>query len=212
MAEPDPLRDLERQVERGNLFTHAALSQQADRFNTSDALVNGLVELLIRHDLVDPQELLDSVASVRGQIAAAGQAAELDVAVRVDSDDYTEGPPVDCAARLPVCKAVCCRLRFPLTAEEVESGPLKWELGRPYFNRHGEDGYCHQCDGETKACNIYDRRPAPCRQYSCVGDDRIWTDFDAMELNHEWIDSHLGTRGPVEIFMAEEAATRSSRG
>jgi Fe-S-cluster containining protein len=207
VPEPDPLRDLERQVEQGSLFTHAALSQQADRFNTSDALVNGLVELLIRHEVVDAQELLDSVASVRGQIAAAGQAAELDVAVRVDADEYPQGPPVDCAARLPVCKAVCCRLRFPLSVEEVESGPLKWELGRPYFNRHGEDGYCHQCDGETKACHIYDERPAPCRQYSCVGDDRIWKDFDAMELNQEWIDEHLGTRGPVEIFMAGEAGT-----
>lgn len=210
MAEPDPLRTLERQVEQGNLFTHAALSQQVDRFNTADALVNGLVELLIRHGVVDAAELLEEVESVRGQIADAGQAAELDVAVRVDRDTDETGPPVDCAARLPYCHAVCCRLRFPLSAEEVENGPLKWELGRPYFNRHGADGYCHQCDGETHACNIYEQRPAPCRQYSCVGDDRIWKDFDAMEINQEWIDSHLGTRGPVEIFMSEEAGTRSA--
>ena len=54
---------------------------------------------------------------------------------------------------------------------------------------------------------IYDDRPSPCRQYSCVGDDRIWKDFDAMELNQEWIDDRLGTGpGPVEIFMSVEAA------
>lgn len=204
---PDPLRDLERQAEQGALFAHAALKDQADRFNTTDALINGLVELLIRHDVVDAAELLESVESVRGQIAAAGAAAELNVAVRVDGDAIADGPPVDCEARLPYCKAVCCRLRFPLSAEEVENGPLRWELGRPYFNRHGDDGYCHQCDSETHACHIYEQRPAPCRQYSCVGDTRIWKDFDAMVVNQEWIDEHLGTRGPVEIFMAEEAGT-----
>ena len=210
MTEPDPLRELERQVEQGNLFTHAALSAQADHFNGSDALVNGLVELLIRHEVVDPDELLAAVRSVRGQISAAGRAAELDVAVRVDNPDAEgAGAPVDCEARLPVCKAVCCRLRFPLSAAEVESGPLKWELGRPYFNRHGDDGYCHQCDGETHACRIYDERPAPCRQYSCADDPRIWTDFDAMVINQAWIDEHLGERGPVEIFMsATDAGTR----
>ena len=209
MSEPDPLRELERQVEQGNLFTHAALNEQAHRFNTNDALVNGLVELLIEHKVVDADELLQVVGSVRGQMDAAGHKAELDVVVRVDGDAMVNGPPVDCATRLPICHAVCCRLRFPLSAEEVESGPLRWELGRPYFNRHGDDGYCHQCHSETHACNIYEQRPAPCRQYSCVGDERIWTDFDAMELNTEWIDSHLGaTRSPVEIFMTE-ADTRS---
>ena len=31
MAEPDPLRALERQVERGNVFAHAVLGQHANR-------------------------------------------------------------------------------------------------------------------------------------------------------------------------------------
>ena len=42
-----------------------------------------------------------------------------------------------------------------------------------------------------------------CRQYSCVHDERIWKDFDAMIPNDEWLDQHFATgdRGPVELFM-----------
>jgi Fe-S-cluster containining protein len=204
-VEPDPLRELERQVERGNVFAHAVLSEQASRANENEAIIRGLVELLIEREVVEAEDLVAAVKAVRGQTNV-----DPDIAIRVDDENDPEyGAPVDCEARLHICKAVCCRLRFPLSVEEVESGgPLKWDLGRPYFNRHGSDGYCHQCDGETHACQIYDERPAPCRQYSCVGDDRIWKDFDAMELNQEWIDERLGTGpGPIDVFMA--AATEA---
>jgi Fe-S-cluster containining protein len=206
-VEPDPLRELEQQVERGHVFAHAVLSEQASRANENEAIIRGLVELLIEREVLEADDLVAAVNAVRAQTTA-----DPDIAIRVDDENDPEnGAPVDCAARLHICQAVCCRLRFPLSVEEVESGgPLKWDLGRPYFNRHGSDGYCHQCDSETHACQIYDERPAPCHQYSCVGDDRIWKDFDAMELNQEWIDERLGTGpGPVEVFMS--AAQADSR-
>jgi Fe-S-cluster containining protein len=203
VAEPDPLRELERQVERGHVFAHAVLGQHANRAGENEAIIRGLVELLIEREVVDADDLVAAVDAVRAETRF-----DVDVAIRVDDPSDAGGPPVDCEARLPICKAVCCRLRFPLSVEEVESGgPLKWDLGRPYFNRHGADGYCHQCDSETHACNVYEARPAPCRQYSCVGDDRIWKDFDAMELNQEWIDERLGTGpGPIDVFMTAAAA------
>jgi Fe-S-cluster containining protein len=205
-VEPDPLRELERQVERGNVFAHAVLSEHASRAGENEAIIRGLVELLIEREVVQPQDLVAAVDAVRAETKS-----DIEIAIRVDEEPIVPGPPVDCEARLHVCKAVCCRLRFPLSVEEVESGgPIKWDLGRPYFNRHGDDGYCHQSDGETRGCNVYDDRPAPCRQYSCVGDDRIWKDFDAMELNQEWIDDRLGTGpGPIDVFMS--AAVADSR-
>jgi len=193
-VEPDPVRELERQVEAGSVFAHAVLAAQAGRVDDAEAIVRGLVELLVERGVVDGDELVAAVDAVRTQ-------TDIGVAIRVDGTEMA-GTPVDCATRLPICHAVCCRLRFPLSVDEIEAGgPLKWELGRPYFNRHGADGSCHQCDGATHACRIYDERPAPCRQYSCAGDERIWTDFDAMELNQEWIDAHLGA-GADEVFMA----------
>lgn len=189
---PDPLSDLERQVEQGNLFAHSELTKQAARSSESEALLNGLVGLLVKHQVVDADELMAIVEAAR-------PATRHVVPVAVRTDEKVEEPQIDCASRLPICKAVCCRLHFALSVEEVEGGVMKWELGRPYFNRHNDEGYCHQWDG---GCTIYDDRPNPCRVYSCEHDDRIWKDFEAMELNDEWIATYLDKRqSPVELFM-----------
>ena len=204
MPEPDHNRELERQVERGSLFTHTVLTEQAVRANENEAIVNGLVDLLIQSEVVKPDELLTAVESARKETADTGQLATVGVAIRIDGDEAAEpAVVVNCEERLHICKAVCCRMRFALSVEEIESGPMKWDLGRPYYNRRGDDGYCHQIDGETLGCSVYDERPSVCRKYSCAGDARIWKDFEAMEINQEWIDANLGgdEPGPVEIFM-----------
>jgi Fe-S-cluster containining protein len=202
--EPEALRELELQVERGNLFAHTLLTEQAARVNQTEAVVNGLIDLLVRLDVVQADELVSAVETIRKEIKDAGKQASVDIAVRADGEAApVPAEAIDCEARLPHCKAVCCRLRFALTVEEIESGPVKWDLGRPYFNRHGPNGYCHQIDGESLGCSVYEDRPLVCRQYSCAGDARIWKDFDAMEINQEWIDGHLGAeRSPIEIFMS----------
>jgi Fe-S-cluster containining protein len=201
--DPEPLDELERQVEHGNLFVHAALTEQASRANQLEAVVNGLADLLVRLDVVSADALVESVEDTRKAIAGAGKQLSVGIAIRGDNEVVTiPAEAIDCEARIPHCKAVCCRLRFPLTVEEIESGPVKWELGRPYFNRQGSNGYCHCFDDASDGCTVYEDRPAPCRQYSCAGDDRIWKDFEGMVINQEWIDAHLGAeRSPIEIFM-----------
>ena len=77
------------------------------------------------------------------------------------------------------------------------------DLGRPYYN-------CYDAGRRppllrlrffqsTNLCY----RPTVCREYSCANDPRIWTDFDAMVLNDEWIAQHTGpdVPGPIEAFM-----------
>jgi Fe-S-cluster containining protein len=189
---PDQRSELERQVEQGNLFTHSELSKQSHRAGETEALLNGLVALLVQQKVVDGDELMAIVEQARDHVTG-----KVDVAVR--RDEVLEEPQIDCAARIHVCKAVCCRLHWALSVDEIESGLVKWELGRPYFNRHNDDGYCHQWDG---GCQIYEQRPNPCRVYSCEHDERIWKDFEAMELNEEWIAEYLDKqRSPVELFM-----------
>jgi Fe-S-cluster containining protein len=119
------------------------------------------------------------------------------VALRIDERDV-EHPEVivDCAARMHICHAVCCKLDFALSAEEVERGAVRWDLGRPYFIRHGSSGHCVHNDRETGACGVYDDRPAPCRHYSCATDTRIWSDFDRMELNDTWLSTHMAPAVP----------------
>jgi Fe-S-cluster containining protein len=201
--EPEPLNELDRQVQHGTLFLHAALTEHASRTNQIEAVVNGLADLLVRLELVATDDLVESVETTRKAIAGAGKQLSLGVAIRGDGESVTiPADEIDCEARIPYCKAVCCRLRFPLTVSEIETGPVKWDLGRPYFNRQAPNGYCHCFDDSSHGCTVYDERPAPCRQYSCKGDERIWKDFEGMVINQEWIDAHLGAeRSPIEIFM-----------
>ena len=204
MSSPDDLRALERQVERGNRFAHTALSEQAMRTNENEAIINGLVDFLIGQGLVELDGLQRAVDSARRETADKGDQAMVPIALRIDGPEAAEpAAVVDCQARLPVCKAVCCRLRFALSAEEVESGPLRWDLGQPYYNRVGEGGYCQQIDVASGACGIYEDRPPVCRSYTCAGDERIWTDFEAMELNEAWIAANLDAPEVsfVEILM-----------
>ena len=87
---------------------------------------------------------------------------EAGVAVRMAPSAPQPVVPVDCSQRLPICGAVCCKLDFALTLDEVEAGLTKWDLGRPYFIRHGPDGSCVHLDRATKGCGVYDTfAPAP---------------------------------------------------
>src|SRR4051812_33138265 len=130
--EPDPLGELERQVERGAVFEHALFADNATRVGSNEAILRGLVELLTERGVVDAGELGAAVAAARADTNTG-----IEIAIRSDDSEWKVGEPVDCNARIHICKAVCCRLRFPLSIAEVEAGgPLKWDLGRPYFNRH----------------------------------------------------------------------------
>ena len=119
------------------------------------------------------------------------------VAFRVDPEDPPPATEVNCAERMPICHAVCCKLGFALTPPEVESGKVKWDLGFPYMIRHESNGYCSHNDTTTGRCSIYADRPSLCRRYSCAGDQRIWKDFEAMELNEEWIRERLAERSRI---------------
>jgi Fe-S-cluster containining protein len=172
------------------------------------ALVHGLADALLDKGVVGSDELATSIKRVQTELQQRGELTGAGAVVRVDPAP-TDGPAsakVDCAARLHVCHAVCCRLDFALSVPEVESGRVKWDLGRPYFIRHAADGCCSHLDSGSCGCTAYADRPQVCRHYDCTHDARIWKDFDKMALNDEWIAEHLGPQqGPraVRIFMHE---------
>ncbi len=93
---------------------------------------------------------------------------------------FEHGAEIDCAARVQLCKAACCRLPFALSKQDVREGVVHWELGQPYLIEQGADGYCTHMDRGTCACTIYTQRPVPCRGYDCRQDQRVWLDFDGM--------------------------------
>jgi hypothetical protein len=210
------VEELDRQVERGSLFTQASLERNFRRLGQAESVLSQLIEALANRGVVSPEELGVSVVNGdegdaherpadeppaedgagRGEQGPAGIGWP-SIAIRVDdpNDGATEPEVVvDCAARMPVCHAICCQLKFPLTSSEIDRGVVKWDIGHPYIIRQESSGYCTHNDTDTGGCQVYADRPALCRRYSCANDRRIWADFDNMVLNQEWIDGHLGRR------------------
>jgi len=107
-------------------------------------------------------------------------------------DDVAERPAVqvDCGTRMAICQAVCCKLEFALTREEVLAGQVQWDLTRPFFVDRAQNGYCVHNDRRTGGCTVYADRPAVCRGWSCANDPRIWKDFERMELNVDFLSTH----------------------
>ncbi|HEU0086914.1 MAG TPA: YkgJ family cysteine cluster protein [Pseudonocardiaceae bacterium] len=216
----DPLDQLERQVVRGSHFTQAVLDKLVARLANTEAYLAELVAILRAQGVLaqDSGEVDDAdedeeqpEPSPSDLAPDAGLAPDVEeeepaprakvrwpgVAFRVDPTDPPPAVEVNCAERMPICHAVCCKLGFALTPPEVEAGKVKWDLGFPYMIRHETNGYCSHNDTTTGRCSIYADRPSLCRRYSCAGDTRIWKDFEAMELNEEWIRKHLADRSRI---------------
>lgn len=124
------------------------------------------------------------------------------IAFRVDPENPAPSVAVNCEERMHVCHAVCCKLNFALTPEEVDGGKVKWDLGFPYMIRHGANGYCSHNDTATGRCANYANRPGVCHRYSCANDPRIWKDFDNMVLNEDWIRANLTNQSRITVGKA----------
>jgi Fe-S-cluster containining protein len=185
------LKQLERQVERGQLFEHTALGESFRRLGEAETFLHGLLDLLLAKEIVTDEELREAAAGVRQELIERGQLSGPGTAIGIEDLSQPAPLAVDCEKRMHICHAVCCKLHFALTIPEIESTKIKWDLGRPYFIRQTDGGLCIHNDDQTGRCGVYSDRPAACQKYSCVNDERIWKNFERMELNEEWIESHL---------------------
>ena len=192
------IEKLERQVERGSLFTHTAIGETTLRLNEVESFTYALMDVLVEKGMISSEEMKGAVENIRLEMIERGEVADTGVALRVDPPTEVRRPPVkvDCEARWHICHGVCCMLDFALSQEEVESGKIKWDLGRPYYIRHEANGLCAHNDKGTGKCRIYEDRPAICRSYSCAEDRRIWKDFEKMDLNEEWLQENFNTSRP----------------
>jgi Fe-S-cluster containining protein len=188
---PSKEDELHRQVERGALFTHSALTNLSARINESDSFLYAIIDLMVRKGVMATEEIETFVQEVRRESIEKQETAHPNLSMRSDIEGDNDYTPVNCEERWPVCKAICCKLDFALNAEEVEAGHVRWDMGRPYFIRHEQNGFCTHLNTVTKGCGVYGHRPGVCKKYSCAKDTRIWKDFEKMELNEEWINTYL---------------------
>jgi Fe-S-cluster containining protein len=95
----------------------------------------------------------------------------------VDDKRKKESPDIDCASRIHLCEARCCRFEVSLSAEDVRDH-IPWVIDQPYMLPR--DPYTKKCVcmDEQGACTVYEKRPASCRVYDCRHDPRVWVDFE----------------------------------
>lgn len=187
------LAQLERQVERGHLFAQSALGENFVRLGEVEVFLHGLIDTLLAKGMVTEAEILAATNKVRSELTQRNELNGARTMVRSEDpvEDFKAPVQVDCESRLHICHAVCCKLDFALSIPEVESGKVKWDLGRPYFIRHDSHNACVHLNSGAGGCRIYNDRPGVCRGYSCANDRRIWNDFEKMELNREWIEANI---------------------
>jgi hypothetical protein len=177
---------IEADVRRGLVYAHNRANANTTAAHEANAALRALVELLLEEGLVDREAFearrAQSSEQLRREYVERGMAVAMQE-FGVSKYEFTGGAEIDCGSRLHLCKAACCRLPFALSKEDVQEGIVKWDLGQPYLNARGGDGYCAHMERGSCRRMVYQQRPIPCRGYDCRNDKRIWLDFEAGVIN-----------------------------
>ncbi|MFO1429743.1 MAG: YkgJ family cysteine cluster protein [Candidatus Competibacteraceae bacterium] len=184
----DSLETMRREVAEGIAYLHSRIGAATARTFEAASFIYALIELLEEKGNLNIQELDERKKVVAKRLGNRFAAFDGGVAIQESNyDKYTvpQQVEIDCASRINQCKALCCKMVFPLARQDIEEGIIHWELSRPYVIAKGSDGYCHHLDRENLRCTVHARRPLPCRVYDCRQDRRIWLDFERRIVNTE---------------------------
>jgi len=175
-----------REVEEGLAYLHARVGATAARVLESASFVYALIELVVERGLISIEEIDARKKQVAPRLLKRFESHDEGVALQHSVHDKHHAPQevqIDCASRLPLCKAACCKMVFPLSRQDVKEHVIHWQLGRPYVIAKGDDGYCHHLERERLRCTVHGARPLPCRVYDCRNDRRVWLDFERRVIN-----------------------------
>ncbi len=184
--------DLRQEIVNGFLYSHARLNANTQLAFESQCQLKTLIHLLSQKGIITTNELEEQEDVASQKLTKKFQEMDLGVMMQDPAPDkycLEEIVKVDCANRIHLCHAACCRLSFALSGQDVQEGIVRWNLGHPYVIAHEKDGYCSHLDRESLTCTIYAHQPVICQAYDCREDKRIWLDFDNMVINPEVIRS-----------------------
>jgi Fe-S-cluster containining protein len=176
------------EIAGGLLYCHSRLNSNTSKLLESASFLYALIEVLAEKGLVQIDELEDKKREVATRLLDSFLDRGMGVAMQEDERDkynFSETVEIDCASRVHLCHAACCRMSFALSQQDVEEGVVKWDLGRPYLIAQDSDGYCRHLDRESNCCTVREQRPLPCRGYDCRQDKRVWVDFENRIINPE---------------------------
>jgi hypothetical protein len=189
----DILLKIQKDLSSGLLYTHSRINANTSKTLESTSFLYALIELLNEKGILTIEEIDDRKRQVAERLVKRFVDSGLGLMYQdPEYDKYTfdQEADADCESRLDVCKAVCCKLPFALSKQDVEEGIIRWEFGRPYLIAHGDDGYCVHLDRNTYKCTVREHRTVPCRGFSCRNNNRwpVWDDFEKKILNPELVE------------------------
>ena len=158
-------------------FVHLLQAQTQARVAELSSSLNALVEALIGEGTLqlESYEKRKRLTVLRENQRTAREPG-IEVSDIPDKYALEALPEIDCADRMPLCRARCCSLSFALSVQDLDERVVRWRYDRPYLIAQGPDGRC--VHNEAGRCSIYERRPGVCRSYDCRQDRRIWIDFE----------------------------------
>jgi len=189
----DILFKIQKDLSSGFLYTHNRINDNTSKILESTSFLYALIELLVEKNLLTIEELDQRKRQVAERLVKRFIDSGLGLMYQdPEYDKYTfdKEADVDCESRLDTCKAVCCKLPFALSRQDVEERIIRWEFSRPYLIAHGEDGYCVHLDRNTYKCTVREHRTVPCRSFDCRNNEQwhVWVDFEKKILNSELVE------------------------
>lgn len=175
-----------REIEEGLAYLHGRVGATASRALESAGFVYALIELLVERGAISVEDLDARKKKLTPRLLKRFESLDGGVATQQSAHDKYAAPhetKIDCASRLALCKAACCKMVFPLSKQDVNEHVIHWQLGQPFVIAKGEDGYCSHVDRNDLHCTVHSARPLPCRVYDCRKDKRVWLDFESREIN-----------------------------
>lgn len=171
---------VDEELGRGLIFIHEKLGTRILEHQRLAAHVYALTEALIASGTLRLHDFEQRKAVTQEHMMEDALTEWQGAQVLTDERDKyeIEGVRINCAERIHLCKAACCRLSFFLSKQDLHENVVRWDVGQPYHIRHRDDGWCTHCEPTTKRCQVHERRPLVCRGYDCRQDDRIWEDFE----------------------------------
>jgi Fe-S-cluster containining protein len=165
-------------IESALRFLHLVDMETKARVAELSATVHAMLETLVGagHLPLEAYEKRKHLTVLRENERAQGEAGVM-VANIPDKYALADLPQIDCAARLPLCRARCCTFSFPLSVQDLDERVVRWNYAAPYRIAQRPDGCCVHL-GEGGECGVYANRPGVCRSYDCRRDPRIWVDFE----------------------------------
>lgn len=185
--------DLFNEVAEGLLYIHTRINSNTAKNLETSSFLFALIELLDEKGILTIQELDERKKKVAERLVKKFVESGLGLMYQDPEEDkysFEKDPYVDCKSRVHICKAICCKLPFALSKQDVKEGIIRWEFARPYLIAHADDGYCVHLDRTSYECTVREHRPLPCRGFGCQDNERwhVWNDFDSFELNPGFIE------------------------